>query len=158
MEWIWFLFAAGAVSLLFFMSGRFVMEEWIYRCYTDRNVTRFYDEKYTLKLQKYISENGISTKEIRKLDDWTEDSRNTYIQIKKEEKYVPAEYRTDEMYIYFENRCREDTFTEYDKKIKGHNIGIRNVRMMEAMNGKCEVIQEEKTFRECLGFRWYKEY
>ncbi len=157
-EWIWFLFAAGAVSLLFFMSGRFVMEEWIYRCYTDRNVTRSYDEKYTLKLQKYISENGISTKEIRKLDDWTEDSRNTYIQIKKEEKYVPAEYRTDEMYIYFENRCREDTFTEYDKKIKGHNIGIRNVRMMEAMNGKCEVIQEEKTFRVCLGFRWYKEY
>lgn len=68
----------------FFMSGRFVMEEWIYRCYTDRNMTRSYDEKYILKLQKYISENGISTKEIRKLDDWTEDSRNTYIQIKKE--------------------------------------------------------------------------
>ena len=92
---------------------------------------------------------------------WTTGRRITgiYIQIKKEKKYVPAEYRADEMYIYFENRCREDTFAEYDKKMKGHNIGIRNVRMMmEAMNGKCEVIQEEKTFRECLGFRWYKEY
>lgn len=92
---------------------------------------------------------------------WTTGRRITgiYIQIKKEKKYVPAEYRADEMYIYFENRCREDTFAEYDKKMKGHNIGISNVRMMmEAMNGKCEVIQEEKTFRECLGFRWYKEY
>ena len=87
-EWIWLLFAAGAVSLLFFMSGRFVMEEWIYRCYTDRNMTRSYDEKYILKLQKCISENGIFTKEIRKLDDWTEDNRNIYTN--KERKKICA--------------------------------------------------------------------
>ncbi len=72
----------------FFMSGRFVMEEWIYRCYTDRNMTRSYDEKYILKLQKCISENGIFTKEIRKLDDWTEDNRNIYTN--KERKKICA--------------------------------------------------------------------
>ncbi len=117
MEWIWLLFAAGAVSLLFFMSGRFVMEEWIYRCYTDRNVTRSYDEKYTLKLHNIYRKTEYP-QEIRKLDDWKEDSRNTYIQIKEGRKICCLRVPEDEMYIYFENRCREDTFAEYDKKMK----------------------------------------
>ena len=92
MEWILLLFVAGAVSLLFFMSGRFVTEEWIDRYYAEPSVTRRHDKKYISRLQKYITENEISSEEIGKLDDWIDDNWFIYMQVKKEDKWIYFSY------------------------------------------------------------------
>ncbi len=57
-------------------------------------------------------------------------------------------YPVGEVCVYCENLCLRES-----RNTGGYNIGIRNIRMMmEAMGGKCDVIQEEEKFRIGLRF------
>lgn len=82
------LFLAGMVSLLFFMSSMFVIEQQMEKHYRNRNLTQRYNEKYVLQIQNYITEQGISSKDLRKLDAWINDNRLIYIQIEKDNEWI----------------------------------------------------------------------
>jgi len=62
------------------------------------------------------------------------------------------EYHTNEMSILFEN-----PYINSNNNTDGYHIGIQNIKMMmNEMNGKCEVIQNEQVFCVCITFQ-YKE-
>lgn len=82
------LFLAGMVSLLFFVGSRFVVEQQIERYHQNKNSVQKYNEKYILQMQNYITEQGISTKNLWKLNEWVNDNRLIYIQIKKGNEWI----------------------------------------------------------------------
>lgn len=74
---------AGTISLLFFVGSRFVIEQQIDRYHQDKNIVQKYNEKYISQIKDYITAQGISTKDIWRLDEWINNNRLIYIQIKK---------------------------------------------------------------------------
>lgn len=89
---------AGVVSLLFFMGTGLMIEQQTEKHYENREVTRAYNEKYIAKLQKFVAQQGVCTKDFDKLDEWINDNRLVYIEIIKDNKWVyPPEFYTDEM-------------------------------------------------------------
>lgn len=88
MEWFWLLFLAGIVSLLFFMGGRLVIEQAVDSYQERRDVTERNNEKYIAKLQKYVTQQHVSSSDSQKLDEWIQDNRLIYIQIKKDNKWI----------------------------------------------------------------------
>lgn len=82
------IFLAGAVSLLFFVSSIFVIEQQIERYHKNRNLTQYYNEKYVKQIQNYITEKKISSKNLRKLDSWVNNNRLIYIQIRKDNEWI----------------------------------------------------------------------
>lgn len=87
-EWIFILFIAGMVSLLFFMGSKFIVEQQIEKCYQNRNLVQKYNEKYILQFQEYVTEQNISSNDIQKLDEWINDNKLIYIQINKNNKWI----------------------------------------------------------------------
>ncbi len=91
------LFLAGMLSLLFFVGSRFVIEQQIDRYYQNRNSVQKYNEKYISLLQNYITEQGISTIDLWKLDEWMNNHRLIYIQIKKDDEWIySSDFAMDE--------------------------------------------------------------
>ena len=76
------LFLAGEVSLLFFVGSRFVIEQQIDRYHQNKNIVQKYNEKYISQIQDYITAQGISTKDLWRLNEWMNNNRLIYIQIK----------------------------------------------------------------------------
>lgn len=91
------LFLAGIISLLFFVGSRFVAEQQIDKYHQDKNIVQKYNEKYISQIQTYIVEQGISTKDLWKLDEWMKDNRLIYIQIKKGNEWIySSDFAMDE--------------------------------------------------------------
>lgn len=91
------LFLAGTISLLFFVGSRFVAEQQIDRYYQNRNTVQKYNEKYISQIQDYITEQGISTKDLWRLDEWMNNNRYIYIQIKKGDDWIySSDFAMDE--------------------------------------------------------------
>lgn len=88
LECFFLLFFAGIVSLLFFAGSMFVIEQQLEKHYRDRKLTQFYNEKYILQIQNYITDRGISSKDLWKLDAWINDNRMIYIQIQKDNEWI----------------------------------------------------------------------
>lgn len=82
------LFLAGAVSLLFFVGFRFVIEQQIDRYHQNKNIVHKYNEKYISQIQDYITAQGISTKDLWRLNEWMNNNRLIYIQIKKGDEWI----------------------------------------------------------------------
>lgn len=91
-------FLAGAVSLLFFAGVGMLIERKIDGYYENRETTRSYNEKYIAKLQRFITEEGVSAEDYDKLDKWAGDNRLVYIEIMKDNKWIyPSEFNMDEV-------------------------------------------------------------
>ena len=88
MEWFILMFLAGMVSLLFFMGGRFLIEYQIDKYHRSGNIVQAYNDKYISELREYIQKYGISSNNLYKLDEWMNDNRLIYIQIKKNDEYI----------------------------------------------------------------------
>lgn len=88
LEWFLILLFSGIISLLFFISSRFVIEQQIDKYHENRNLIRNYNEKYISQLQKYIIEQAVSSKDFNKLDKWVNDKKLIYIQIKKNNEWI----------------------------------------------------------------------
>lgn len=82
------LLFSGIVSLLFFISTTFVIEQQFDRYYKDRNLAQYYNEKYATQVQDFILEQEISSGDLWKLDEWVRDNRLIYIQIKKDNAWI----------------------------------------------------------------------
>lgn len=90
-------FLAGMISLLFFVGSRFVVEQQIDKYHQDKNIVQKYNDKYISQIQKYIAEQGISTKDLWKLDEWMKENRLIYIQIKKGNEWIySSDFAMDE--------------------------------------------------------------
>ena len=68
---------AGTISLLFFVGSRFVIEQQIDRYHQDKNIVQKYNEKYISQIKDYITAQGISTKDIWRLDEWINNNRHS---------------------------------------------------------------------------------
>lgn len=91
------LFLAGMVSLLFFVSIKFVVEQQIEIHYKKHNLMQYYNERYVSQIQKYITQYNISSKEIKKLDGWINDNRLIYVQVKKDNAWIySSDFEMDE--------------------------------------------------------------
>ncbi|MDE6015806.1 MAG: HAMP domain-containing histidine kinase [Acetatifactor sp.] len=91
------LFLAGMISLLFFVGSRFVIEQQIDIYHQDKNIVQKYNEKYISQIQKFITERGISTKDLWKLNEWMNNNRLIYIQIKKGNEWIySSDFAMDE--------------------------------------------------------------
>ncbi len=88
MEWFTLILLAGMVSLLFFVGSRFLFEQIIEKYHQSRNTVETYNDKYISQLQKYIKSQGISSKDLYKLDEWINDNRLIYIQIKRNNEWI----------------------------------------------------------------------
>lgn len=98
LEWFLLLFLAGILSILFFVASDFVTGQQIDRRHGNRDFVQSCNEKYIAKLQKYITEQGVSSKELQKLDEWISRNRLVYIQIRKDGRWVYfSDYNMDEM-------------------------------------------------------------
>ena len=69
LEWFLLLYLSGMISLLFFAGSRFVIEQQIDKYNKDPNLVQKYNEKYISRLQQYIKEQNISSKDLQKLDE-----------------------------------------------------------------------------------------
>lgn len=110
---------AGMFSLLFFLGGKFLLEQQIDRNRRSRNIVETHNEKYILQLQEYIEEQGISSEDLYRLDDWMDENRLIYIQIKKNGEWIySSDYYMDEEQSneYDLPVCQEDSFFDIDLK------------------------------------------
>lgn len=88
MECFLLLFLAGMVSLLFFEGSILIIEQQINIHYESKNLTQHYNDKYISQIQKYITQQNISSKDLDRLDEWVNDNRLIYIQIKNDNKLI----------------------------------------------------------------------
>lgn len=88
MECFLLLFLAGMVSLLFFEGSILIIEQQINIHYESKNLTQRYNDKYISQIQKYITQQNISSKDLDRLDEWVNDNRLIYIQIKNDNKLI----------------------------------------------------------------------
>ena len=88
LECFLWLFLAGMISLLFFTVTLFVSDQQIENYHRKRDLTRYYNERYISQIQKYIEKNDISSKDLGMLDEWVEDNRLVYIQVKKGNEWI----------------------------------------------------------------------
>lgn len=88
LECFFLLFLAGMISLLFFVVIKFVAEQQIDIHRRNHDLTRYYNEKYISQIQKYITQYHISSKDLEKLDEWVNDNRLIYIQVKKDNEWI----------------------------------------------------------------------
>lgn len=88
LEWFLLLVLAGAVSLLFFVGSRFLIEQMIDNYQGNPDLIQCNNEKYIAKLQKYVTEQNISSRDSEKLDTWINNNRLIYLQIKKGNEWV----------------------------------------------------------------------
>ena len=97
MECFLWLIMAGMASILFFLCAELMIEQQIDDHYMRRNVTRNYNEKYIEELQNFITRQHVSSKNLEVLDEWVNDNRLVYIQIKKDDKWIySSDYGMDE--------------------------------------------------------------
>lgn len=91
------LFLAGMASLLFFVGSNFVIERQIDRYQRDKNIVEKYNKKYISQMQKYITNQSVSSDNLRKLDEWMKNNRLIYIQIKKGNEWIySSDFAMDE--------------------------------------------------------------
>ena len=88
LEWFLLLLLAGAVSLLFFVGSRFLIEQMIDSYQEKRGLLQRKNEQYIADLQQYVSQYNLSSKDSEKLDMWIRDNRQIYLQIKKDSEWI----------------------------------------------------------------------
>lgn len=88
LEWFLLLLLAGAVSLLFFVASRILIEQMIDSYQENRDLLRRKNEQYIASLQGYVTTHGLSSRDSEKLDTWIHDNRQIYLQIKKGSEWV----------------------------------------------------------------------
>lgn len=98
LECFLWLFLAGMISLLFFAVSLSAAERQIDIRYSKGNLTQRYNEKYILQLQNFITKHNISSKDLGALDEWVDDNRLIYIQVKKGNEWIySSDFSMDEI-------------------------------------------------------------
>lgn len=120
LEWFLLLVLAGAVSLLFFVGSRFLIEQMIDRYQENPDLVQRNNEKYIAKLQRYVTEQKLSSKDSEKLDTWINNNRLIYLQIKKGSEWIyfsdididEADWEAYEPYAYPQQRSYTVSFSD----------------------------------------------
>lgn len=125
LEWCLLLVLAGMVSLLFFVGCRFLIEQMIESYQENPNLIQHNNEKYIAKLQKYVTEQKLSSRDAKKLDTWINDNRLIYLQIKKGSEWIyfsdididEADWEAYELGAYPQQRSYTVTFSDGDAQV-----------------------------------------
>lgn len=119
------LVLAGAVSLLFFVGSRFLIEQMIDSYQDNPDLVQRNNEKYIEKLQKYVTEQKLSSRDSKKLDAWINNNRLIYLQIKKGSEWVyfsdididEADWEAYELGVYPQQRSYTVSFSDGDTQV-----------------------------------------
>lgn len=125
LEWCLLLILAGAVSLLFFVGSRFLIEQMIESYQENPSLIQRNNEKYIAKLQKYVTEQKIASVDAKKLDTWINSNRLIYLQIKKGSEWIyfsdididEADWEAYELGAYPQQRSYTVTFSDGDAQV-----------------------------------------
>lgn len=125
LEWCLLLVLAGAVSLLFFVGSRFLIEQMIDSYQDNPDLVQRNNEKYIEKLQKYVTEQKLSSRDSKKLDAWINNNRLIYLQIKKGSEWVyfsdididEADWEAYELGAYPQQRSYTVSFSDGDTQV-----------------------------------------
>lgn len=72
------------------------MEQKIEVYYRNRNIVQTFNGKYVKELQEYIHQHHISSENLEELDDWLDDHRQLYLQIRKDGGWIyTSDYSMD---------------------------------------------------------------
>lgn len=125
LEWCLLLVLAGTVSLLFFVGNRLLIEQMIESYQENPDLIQHNNEKYIAKLQKYVTEQKLSSMDAKKLDTWIKNNRLIYLQIKKGSEWIyfsdididEADWEAYELGAYPQQRSYTVTFSDGDVQV-----------------------------------------
>lgn len=125
LEWFLLLLLAGAVSLLFFVGSRMLIEQMIDSYQEKRGLLQRKNQQYIADLQQYVTQHNLSSKDSEKLDTWIRDNRQIYLQIRKDSEWTyfsnmdinDAEWETYDQGTYLRQHSYTVVFSDGEAQV-----------------------------------------